>query len=798
MPRLEFEVEEETEETEETEEMEELVDHPSEGRRVRGRRGSRRGEDAVPSLPSSTSSGGGPYRCHAAHHACGGTARSTLLGAFVGMLILLATYEYAYDEGVQIRGGGGGDTNGTITMDDGVSGGGGSWTIGSILLPGGIDDDDEEDRGGGEDDDGRAFTMTMLRDTRASALSLVDTLDGYYGGRERAGNMLVNSWQANWMLDVDDVSMFDGSYSFDEVEEEEEEEDKEEHRDDDDDADEGGEASGDVVGIGGGGDGEDDDGGRKRQRHFRHVRRRTKRMPKGGKALVDIESMSPAELRLHDERRRLRTSKLVSTMARAILDPGRDRFVIGTIGSSVAAGHDNCRYDSYESQLERTLSSVFDKANMTMIVQNAGEGGGCGDNHQNQVYCVTHNVGFDVDVVHYSWTYFEKGGAEEQREQLIRWAQHMGRRPMVHHLVARGLRNTCNGDVKANVDLDDAYAMYGYNAFCIQTGLYFGGHDYDGEMERDGINRFGWQYIGDGYHNTTRYGEDLPMDDPRRGSLGTVYRNWHPGPLGFQIASDAFAYVYVRGLLIALDIIERDMKSGKNVLDRWFGVDRQLYATSMDHRRSRTDSSFGRRHLMRFPPPDDMPEPLFCDPLYCSVPHPPSCLNYERPTFGIPGIAVRAQSNWTIWHEDNSWNYMVGKVDTKIIKSLRDPAWETKCSHLDACGGIMSSDSTGGTLEYDLPASRMTAGLIFVCVYPGKGVEGMVLQNPYVTFKLNGRTLNKSTMDLYPNKKCVRLLKKFGEGGHEKEDTMLLSIDVADQDPDDEPIVVMFSHVVAL
>ena len=46
----------------------------------------------------------------------------------------------------------------------------------------------------------------------------------------------------------------------------------------------------------------------------------------------------------------------------------------------------------------------------------------------------------------------------------------MPRQPMVHHLVARGKKNTCEGDVQANVDLDKHYAAYGYNAFCIQTG----------------------------------------------------------------------------------------------------------------------------------------------------------------------------------------------------------------------------------------------------------------------------------------------------------------------------------------
>ena len=91
-------------------------------------------------------------------------------------------------------------------------------------------------------------------------------------------------------------------------------------------------------------------------------------------------------------------------MARALLDPYCSQFVIGTIGSSVAAGHDNFHYDSYESQLERTLTPVFLAAGMVAEVKNAGEGGGCRDTHQNQVYCITHNVSPQVEIVHYSWT----------------------------------------------------------------------------------------------------------------------------------------------------------------------------------------------------------------------------------------------------------------------------------------------------------------------------------------------------------------------------------------------------------
>ena len=68
-------------------------------------------------------------------------------------------------------------------------------------------------------------------------------------------------------------------------------------------------------------------------------------------------------------------------------------------------GHDNCDYDSYENQLERTLTPIMAAANMMTQVQNAGEGGGCGDSHQNQVFCITHNVSPDVGKfgLLYSW-----------------------------------------------------------------------------------------------------------------------------------------------------------------------------------------------------------------------------------------------------------------------------------------------------------------------------------------------------------------------------------------------------------
>lgn len=71
------------------------------------------------------------------------------------------------------------------------------------------------------------------------------------------------------------------------------------------------------------------------------------------------------------------------------------------------------------------------------------------------------------------------------------------------------------------------YAKYGLNCLYMRSAFDNGGHDYASEQEREiePFDRFGWGYVGDGYHNTTRYGE-LETDDVRKNSLGVVMRNW--------------------------------------------------------------------------------------------------------------------------------------------------------------------------------------------------------------------------------------------------------------------------------
>lgn len=410
----------------------------------------------------------------------------------VSSLLFYGAYEFGLDEGVKK------ENSYLEHQHDGI----GMASSSGVGSSGGTKHADDINSKSGNGATGRdnnytntpgAFTKDLLQSTRKATTELVNMLNDYYGGEDVAVVMLAGSWQAAWKLDVNlFMDENDGSGA----------------NDDDDDV----STTNDAA--------NDDDQSRRNLGKKKKVKK--------GKVLNDPDNMSEEQKTKHHHYTKQRTTKLITTMARALLNPTQKNFIIGTIGSSVAAGHDNCHYDCYESQLERTMQSVFEAADMKLIVQNAGEGGGCGDSHQNQVYCITHNISPNADIIHYSWTYFEKERAEEQREQLIRWGQRMQRRPMVHHLVARGKSNTCEGDKQENVDLDNTYAGYGYNAFCIQTGLYFGGHDYDTE-EENGLNRFGWQKVGDGYHNTTRYGEELLDGNPRKDSLGTVFRNWHPG-----------------------------------------------------------------------------------------------------------------------------------------------------------------------------------------------------------------------------------------------------------------------------
>ena len=220
-----------------------------------------------------------------------------------------------------------------------------------------------------------------------------------------------------------------------------------------------------------------------------------------------------------------RAAKLVDTMARALVTDDQTTFLMGGIGSSVMAGHDNCHYDSYQTQMERLWQPVWKAAGMDFVFQNAGEGGGCADSHHNQHFCVKQNMSPNVDIVHYSWTYFEGGNAQNEHEDLVRWTQMLAKQPLVN-IFNTGTWDPQNRD-HPYYKLTQYYAKYGLNSLYMRQGFNNGGYDYEAERnnENNPIDRFGWGYVGDGYHTTTRYGE-LEENEERKKSLGVVMRNW--------------------------------------------------------------------------------------------------------------------------------------------------------------------------------------------------------------------------------------------------------------------------------
>lgn len=414
------------------------------------------------------------------------------------------------------------------------------------------------------------------------------------------------------------------------------------------------------------------------------------------------------------------TQYLANKFARAFVHGGK--FVIGVMGSSVAAGHDNCNYDSYEKQLERFLQPVLKTANVNFEVRNAGEGGGCGDSMHNQVWCVRHTLGDDIDIAHYVWTYFENGaGLAETHEKFIRWSLLMKRAPAPQFVNVGGAEN------EWAKPLDAPYAKFGMQYVTVKPTLQ---KYYDW--------KFKWGQVGFGKHTTTRYGEK-ETDVDRKNSLGVAYRNWHPGPLGFQVVSDAFAFQYLDAMIMALDMIAAE----KN-------TDGTIDLTSMWPQQPEILLS------------KDLPSPVRCDPSECLVEEPPGCWNMEKPTYGRSQIFELPLTDslnslkdkydakakgWTSW--------TAGPNVDMVPRENRQGPTKAMCQHLDQCGAYESVGAASGWVSFRLP--RATVGRILVCCY-GKNCADAMIAN--CEFLLEHATL---TPTKYMDGKCAAVQDKWSD-----------------------------------
>ena len=191
-------------------------------------------------------------------------------------------------------------------------------------------------------------------------------------------------------------------------------------------------------------------------------------------------------------------------------------------------------------------------------------------------------------------------------------------------------------------------------------------------------------------------------------------------------------------------MIEADIREGNDPREKWSASKRRFHVKT------------------------SLPPPILCDPMYCVVDEAPGCLNYEKPTFGVWGARLEDPNddlnphrgelqNWKVWHEDNDIWYAVGKMDMAIFQNRED---KEMCRHIDACGGIRATSPEDGMVVFRLP--KMEVGLVAICGCCGKEVaEPMFMKNDKIEIRYNGEVLDRSTWDIFPTKKCVRLLKKF-------------------------------------
>eukprot|EP00466_Bigelowiella_natans_P018818 jgi/Bigna1/81206/fgenesh1_pg.78_\ len=378
-----------------------------------------------------------------------------------------------------------------------------------------------------------------------------------------------------------------------------------------------------------------------------------------------------------------------------------DRFIIGAMGSSVTAGHDNCNFDSYERQMERLLQPLLKKANIELTVRNAGQGGSCGDSFENQIWCARHLLGDDIDIAHYSWTYFEgdRDVVHAAHESWIRWVLMMQGAPVPQFFNTGGRNDDeCAAAIDENGFLLNAYGQYGVNIVCLQNGI----------SQVAGYPGKKWGAIGDGFHTTTRYGAPSNVTDVRRRSLGVVFRNWHPGPLGFQVVSDAFSYHYTYALLRAVEKITQFLN--ENAGDK----------SKLSGRWPR-----GKRVLTI----EELPKPRYCPEELCSQEEPPGCSNWEVPTYGRGQIRVlEPRDSMNPFKDealptDRGWQHWEAGKRQLIPKEERN---REGCEHLDVCAGLQG-DVESGLLTFRLP--RMTVGRVMVCSPDGKQAGEKLIQD---------------------------------------------------------------------
>lgn len=327
--------------------------------------------------------------------------------------------------------------------------------------------------------------------------------------------------------------------------------------------------------------------------------------------------------------------KLAESFAWSIVNKRPVR--IGVLGTSVVAAADNCFHYAYPLQLGRMLAPLFRLAGSDVEIRTSGQNGD-GWTADGQTRCLSSILGptDELDIVQFGWWMIPT--PVPMMEEATR------------RLLARGIFPHFSSGL-TNIRDESAKSRY------YRLGL----------ME---IANGNWEALDEGRwfpalgkSHWGRQGDNRCHRQTREGAPGVLYYNWHPGPLGFQILADHWAYRYTGALASALEMIKAEAEKGADALRSRFPAE--------------------RRRVTALPSPIDPHTAAFnngYDDVRCAV--------GQHPSWGT-------NSNITSWlvDKDAAENPHKGEPQSWRVQQTKAKAWFGRC--------VQTFAGTPGNPEYE-------------------------------------------------------------------------------------------------
>lgn len=214
--------------------------------------------------------------------------------------------------------------------------------------------------------------------------------------------------------------------------------------------------------------------------------------------------------------REMLLSRIASMFQQKFLSSS-SKLVVGTMGTSVLSGQDNCYTYTYSPLLERSLSHILAAWPMKVEVRGMGQNGDNGPNMDNQMLCGPFLVG-QIDSLHLWYPMIPNSEAVLKRAFVYKLMRDNGLQHI--HMIAS----------------DSAFYMTSW----LQAG--FVSTNTRLLNDNDWAPKHFWGRQNDGLcHSVTR-----------EGAVAVLYQNWHFGPIGFQVYVDQVIALYLDAIEVAL------------------------------------------------------------------------------------------------------------------------------------------------------------------------------------------------------------------------------------------------------